>query len=614
MNEGKKYCLILIFIIIVTFLFDFSNSIYGSDNGIEMSYGSVPTTGKVHSLVIFAAFKDDQQSFIPNWVNDIFNPNIYNSLQHYFNVQSNGLHTIDGIVLKKWYYSDQMSDCNVERYEFINDILEKVDEDIDFALFDNWTDSRIEKPDGKVDMIFFVIANSPWVSRASLEFKQYPFCYETNDTSHAGVVRIHQNSGATQRYQKSFERMIAIMAHEYGHMLGLPDLYDLTYFDVNPNLDDYSAGIGKWCLMSEGYGVNGLYSMCAFSRAKLGWIPVKKVNTNSYNIKVSANELIKLKSNPINDKEYFVLSYRNHSNYYDKKLPSGMLIWHVDEKQKGVWNRNENHKFIDLECADGLFSDKGFPGNRPDPIHGKDNLDYWAKYYPNYCSEKNGNLYDQTDVYDGVNYKSFTPYSNPNSNYYDEYGQNDVSHIAVVNIEPDGTCDVIMNYWAGRLNKDEYWHCECNQPYYLASDIVVPKGVTLTIMRDAEIETNGFSIISDGGMIIWDGTIVSVDRRFVENSEYQLFQNYPNPFNATTTIAYNIKIPATITLTVYNLKGHTVDRIIQQNMQPGKHRIHWNVENNGRNNIASGVYIYRLDFEFNNLVKKSLYKRMIYIK
>ena len=124
--------------------------------------------------------------------------------------------------------------------------------------------------------------------------------------------------------------------------------------------------------------------------------------------------------------------------YYDDLAPaSGLAIWHIDDGLSDPTddlrfdqnNRNENHKLVDLECADGLFSDKGYPSDKPDSIAGGDNLDYL--YTPNV----NGNPGDATDLWDGsTDYKHFTPLSNPATHGYDGDRQSVFTGIAVQNI------------------------------------------------------------------------------------------------------------------------------------------------------------------------------------
>jgi len=84
-----------------------------------------------------------------------------------------------------------------------------------------------------------------------------------------------------------------------------------------------------------------------------------------------------------------------------------------------------------------------------------------------------------------------------------------------------------------------------------------------------------------------------------------LNQNYPNPFNPTTTIGFNLPGNTTVNLTVYNVMGQRVATLIaNQTLNAGSHSIQFDA-----NNLASGLYIYRLttgDQSFN--------KRMLLLK
>ena len=68
----------------------------------------------------------------------------------------------------------------------------------------------------------------------------------------------------------------------------------------------------------------------------------------------------------------------------------------------------------------------------------------------------------------------------------------------------------------------------------------------------------------------------------------------PNPFNPATTISYEVPQSAHIQLTVYNLLGQEVVRLVDQTQQPGRYQITWNALNAQGASVASGVYLYRL--------------------
>ena len=78
-------------------------------------------------------------------------------------------------------------------------------------------------------------------------------------------------------------------------------------------------------------------------------------------------------------------------------------------------------------------------------------------------------------------------------------------------------------------------------------------------------------------------------------SAYSLKQNYPNPFNPVTSISYDIPEAATVTLRVYDLLGRDVRTLVNQQQAPGSYIAIWNGTDNSGAEIATGVYIYRLE-------------------
>ena len=68
----------------------------------------------------------------------------------------------------------------------------------------------------------------------------------------------------------------------------------------------------------------------------------------------------------------------------------------------------------------------------------------------------------------------------------------------------------------------------------------------------------------------------------------------PNPFNPATTIAYDVPQQAHIRLTVYNLLGQEVVRLVDTAQSPGRYQAVWNSTNAQGRTVASGVYVYRL--------------------
>lgn len=90
---------------------------------------------------------------------------------------------------------------------------------------------------------------------------------------------------------------------------------------------------------------------------------------------------------------------------------------------------------------------------------------------------------------------------------------------------------------------------------------------------------------------------------------YQLDQNYPNPFNPSTTIRFTVPVAGKVTLTVYNVAGQKIATLINGNVTAGSHTRVWNGKDNAGNQVASGVYFYKLTAE-----KFSATEKMILMK
>ena len=77
---------------------------------------------------------------------------------------------------------------------------------------------------------------------------------------------------------------------------------------------------------------------------------------------------------------------------------------------------------------------------------------------------------------------------------------------------------------------------------------------------------------------------------------FTLEQNYPNPFNPTTVIRYSLSESASVRLEVFDILGRKVQTLVNTKQQAGWYTFDFN-----GTNLASGVYLYRL--QAGNFVK-----------
>ncbi|MGB5107487.1 MAG: T9SS type A sorting domain-containing protein [Candidatus Zixiibacteriota bacterium] len=76
--------------------------------------------------------------------------------------------------------------------------------------------------------------------------------------------------------------------------------------------------------------------------------------------------------------------------------------------------------------------------------------------------------------------------------------------------------------------------------------------------------------------------------------DYALSQNQPNPFNPTTTIDFALPRAAKTKIEIYNILGQKVITLVDEYLAAGNKRVEWNGKDDGGNDVASGVYLYRM--------------------
>ncbi len=89
-----------------------------------------------------------------------------------------------------------------------------------------------------------------------------------------------------------------------------------------------------------------------------------------------------------------------------------------------------------------------------------------------------------------------------------------------------------------------------------------------------------------------------------ENSPIVDLKNYPNPFNPETMIAFELETDAKLKLAVYNVKGQRVRSLIDDNLPKGKHNLVWNGRDDRNRNVASGIYLIRIESQSHSKVRK----------
>jgi immune inhibitor A len=236
------------------------------------------------------------------------------------------------------------------------DAVAAADPDVNFDLYDN-------DEDGYVDALFILHAGPGYEDTGNLNYVH----------SHAWSIGTRQVDNVyVSRYSMEPEETgshgliaIGVFCHEFGHVLGLPDLYDYDYD---------SDGTGYWSIMSGGSWGGGGATPVHFdgwSKLHLGWvnpiIPTENLSHEQIDAVENSPDIYVLFSHGASSNQYFVVENRRQRKF-DVSIPgAGLLIYHIDETVQS--NDDQTHYHVAVEQADG---DYDLEGNR-----GSDNGDPW---------------------------------------------------------------------------------------------------------------------------------------------------------------------------------------------------------------------------------------------
>jgi hypothetical protein len=107
-------------------------------------------------------------------------------------------------------------------------------------------------------------------------------------------------------------------------------------------------------------------------------------------------------------------------------------------------------------------------------------------------------------------------------------------------------------------------------------------GDDLSDLRQHTVEA--FEMAEDAGWLDSDVPVLP--------GQITLYPNYPNPFNASTTIQYYLPHEADVELTLFDIRGRRVARLVDGVQQEGTYQVSLDARRYG--GLASGIYIYRL--------------------
>lgn len=351
--------------------------------------------------VILAAYSDVAPSVQSSeFANRLFGSHETGTMAGYYSEVSRGKFSLDGDILG-WYTLPQplsyyagagpLGDESLFPASpggLVAQAVAAADANVDFGLYDNDGPDGVPNSgddDGVVDALFVVHsggdaaagdADNLWSHTGRLGADSVV----TGDpAAGGGSIRVKRYSLLPELAGNGSSPLaseIGVYCHEFGHQLGLVDLYPAGY---NSGDQISSSGIGLWGLMGFGtQGGNGRSPErpthpCAWSKLRLGWVEtVHQDSSGPIELEPvqSSGRVVMVWDNDERGHSYFLLSNRARTGF-DSTIPgSGLLVWHIDDR--AFDNDSAAHKLVDLEEADGLFQlDSGdSDGDSGDPFPG----------------------------------------------------------------------------------------------------------------------------------------------------------------------------------------------------------------------------------------------------
>ena len=335
-----------------------------------------PTMGHMKTLCLLIQFSDvkfssisNPQEFYTNLLNQkgfTYSNGANGSVRDFYNDASMGMFdpewdVVGPITLSNaaTYYGTDSPSQDAHMGEAVKEAVEKAhDMGVDFSQYDYDNDGVVDNiaiiyagygeaddPNGK-EFIWPHAANMEenWGISIAEDGKKISHYFCSNEVRYNSDANVKVPTG------------IGTVVHEFGHVLGLPDLYDVSYNMVSSMLQ---YGLYYWDTMAAGSYSNNMNTPPTFSsyeRMVLGWMKPQDVSADIDSIAclpnlAESNKALRVKV-PGTDSEYFMLEYRQQKGWDKYIYDHGLLVWHIDEVDS-LWKRNTinidpTHQHVDL--------------------------------------------------------------------------------------------------------------------------------------------------------------------------------------------------------------------------------------------------------------------------
>ena len=346
------------------------------------------------------------------------------SVRQYFHDQSYGQYepvfdVYGPVTVSQGYAYYGAGNPDIRPGYLVTEACNLVNDSVDFTLYDS-------NNDGNIDLVYILYAGPPesdadfidktWIPNTSyLMWPHYSTVssYGSNphifDGKKAYAYEVSSElDGAYSNATTTVMAGIGLACHEFGHGLGLPDVYTTNYGTQKTS--------GCWDIMDYGCYNNDVHTPCAYTayeRWFMGWLPpqvlaepadivMQPISKNGGTYLISATGTHNLNGQQPSPAEFYLLENRQQTGW-DAAIPGhGLIITHVNWSAS-VWSNNQlnndaSNMRMDLIEADGLKPTRGTAGYAGKP---GDAFPTGATYYTPYSA------YPITDISESGNTIAF---------------------------------------------------------------------------------------------------------------------------------------------------------------------------------------------------------------
>lgn len=358
-----------------------------------------PTIGEQHTLVILIEFSDtkftttgDPYTYYDRMLNEegfTHRNGANGSSRDFYMASSNGLFqpqfdVVGPVTMPNTcaYYGGNVGggDSYTRIASMIRSAVTAADSLVDYSQYDY-------DGDGYIDNIYFFYAGYGEADSGKTN-TIWPHSYSWDDfMAYLGVGSLVVDGKKMGSYACSQEINgarasmpvgIGTFTHEFGHVLGLPDLYDVNYGSAFTP--------GSYDTMDQGSYNNNQNTpptFSAYERAELGWLDYTELAAGTDTLSVlpdlkKSNKAYMVPVEGTSGREFFVLENRQQEGW-DSYLPGhGMLLWHIDHNAtawaQNTVNTTASHQRVDIVEADNRRTSGSVDG---DPFPGASNVTSW---------------------------------------------------------------------------------------------------------------------------------------------------------------------------------------------------------------------------------------------